>query len=602
MLGIATVVAYIPALQAGFVYDDSRFVTDNPSIRDLGRVVSFFTDQSAMTADFDRDIYRPLRTLAFALDWALVEGEPFLYHAMSLAWHLACVVLLWHLLRRALGVAERWVFLGTGLFALHPVATEAVAWISSRGDLMAAAFSLAALHVALHKGEGLRSWRSSVARLATLASLTALAMLAKESGAGLVFAIAGSSLLVTGKAARERVADVAVVTAVTVLYLVARTLVTRAIILSQLDVSAVPFADRLAWNLQALLVNLRLVVLPVRLTVDYSAGAITAPTGWSSLLSLAAIALLAGFGLHLLRRSPLPLLGLMLAASALVPTSHAIFGVKALVAERFLYVPLAGAAIFVTGTVQALVTRRGTRDAVFVLAVLVLGVFAVLTFLRCRDWRSQETLWRSVLRVREDSIDARLALGSEAHARGDRETASRLWQEVVERTPAGDPRHLGARFCLARAAYAAGEIEEAGRALEAIHREARQRYRRLNLGWYPEAMLLFGDALRRLGLHGPAVALFRELIAELGRRADFLHGLGMNLDLLGRAGEAEAALQEAVRIDPESAWRHEALGTFYRRHGRFAEARRAFEEALGIDPHDARARVGLRKVEERSTE
>ena len=70
-----TAIVYTPSLSDQFVYDDHRFVPDNEEIRDLGNIVRFFTDIRTMTETHGEsgwdDIYRPLRTLSFAVDWAI---------------------------------------------------------------------------------------------------------------------------------------------------------------------------------------------------------------------------------------------------------------------------------------------------------------------------------------------------------------------------------------------------------------------------------------------------------------------------------------------------------------------------------------------------
>lgn len=144
-VGLIALVAFVPALHGGFVYDDHRFVEGNPALRHLSILWRAFTDPSCQTSDDSyAGLWRPLRTLSFALDRLLFGASPVGPHAVNVALHAAgaalvtAMLLAWRL--PALAAA-----LGGTLYALHPAQVECVAWISSRGDLLAAAFVLAAI-------------------------------------------------------------------------------------------------------------------------------------------------------------------------------------------------------------------------------------------------------------------------------------------------------------------------------------------------------------------------------------------------------------------------------------------------------------------------
>ena len=65
-------VVHLPAKDGEFLfYDDLRFVAHNPHLDEIGNPARFFTDLDVATSPdaTTRDIYRPLRTLAFAVAW-----------------------------------------------------------------------------------------------------------------------------------------------------------------------------------------------------------------------------------------------------------------------------------------------------------------------------------------------------------------------------------------------------------------------------------------------------------------------------------------------------------------------------------------------------
>ncbi len=133
----------------------------------------YFTEPDTQTVDDSfGGLYRPVRTLSFRAV-ALVSEGPRGQRIAGLLVHLTNGFLLWVLLRRLLGDGSAYPpLLGALAFLLHPLAAESVAWISSRGDLLAMTGILGGL--VFH----LASWRG--ARLMSLV-LFAMGLLSKES-------------------------------------------------------------------------------------------------------------------------------------------------------------------------------------------------------------------------------------------------------------------------------------------------------------------------------------------------------------------------------------------------------------------------------------
>ncbi|MEN8148336.1 MAG: tetratricopeptide repeat protein [Planctomycetota bacterium] len=181
LLVSTVVLVYLPVFVASgleFVFDDIRFVEDNDAVHDLGRTIAYFTDLSTVDPHGWGGIYRPLRTLDFAIDWAIATpfesvGKIRWLHFRSLLYHVAAVLLAFALFRRW-GATEGAATLGALVFALHPVNVESVAWITSRADVMFLALFLWAL--LLHgKSEG------ADRNFFLAAFVLALALLSKES-------------------------------------------------------------------------------------------------------------------------------------------------------------------------------------------------------------------------------------------------------------------------------------------------------------------------------------------------------------------------------------------------------------------------------------
>jgi hypothetical protein len=147
-LMLLTVVAYAPGMHGEFVLDDRFTVETNFEIRHLGH----YLDPAVWLRILRSD--RIFTEFTFALDYAVGKLDPFPYHATNLAIHLGVVLLVYAFVRRMLdlgGLAD-----GRGLalavaavFALHPLQTEAVIYVSQRAESLASGLYLGTLLLVL---------------------------------------------------------------------------------------------------------------------------------------------------------------------------------------------------------------------------------------------------------------------------------------------------------------------------------------------------------------------------------------------------------------------------------------------------------------------
>ncbi len=90
------ILLYLPPLSGDFVYDDQAFIVDNAHVRHLDQWPAFWTDQTTLSRT-GHGIWRPLRTLSFALDYRLWGLRTIGYHLTSLLVHVVNVWLIWQL-------------------------------------------------------------------------------------------------------------------------------------------------------------------------------------------------------------------------------------------------------------------------------------------------------------------------------------------------------------------------------------------------------------------------------------------------------------------------------------------------------------------------
>jgi len=138
---IITFLTYKGTLNNGFIdnWDDNHHILNNDHIKSINPENLKNVFRSSYV-----HMYQPLTELSYAMDYFLVELDPFGYHLTNLLLHFAVVVMVYILLLK-LDCTPIQSGLITILFATSPLSTEPVAWISARSTLLSAFFLLAGL-------------------------------------------------------------------------------------------------------------------------------------------------------------------------------------------------------------------------------------------------------------------------------------------------------------------------------------------------------------------------------------------------------------------------------------------------------------------------
>jgi tetratricopeptide (TPR) repeat protein len=428
VVAAAAFVVHAGTLSAGFVYDDHRFVEENPAIRSID-VVSFFADPATASAHggIQPDVYRPLRTLDYAVDHALFGLDPRGWHLENLLWHALAAFLVFRLLLPLLRGNVLAAGLGALVFAVHPVTSEAVAWVSSRGDLLAVALLAGAL-IVLERPGALRTV------LGTL--LAVLACFSKESAVVAPALLPLRDLALPQGAAPPRSTTwwrTLVLASAVGAYLAIRLQVIPGLAQveefpggSRVATARAMFAG-LAWYGEALVLP-RGFAFDVFLPVPFSWTEPAVVVGFGLLVTLLAAGV---FGLVTGRRGlAFATLGALV---CLLPVSNVVVPLKAFVAERFLYPVLV---LVAAGVAFALASARGWLRPVLagVVAIAVLG-HAVVTWQRDASWKDEATLWDAVRRDRPDNPRAYEGIAFAAYKRGHVSLAENAYRSYLEHNP-----------------------------------------------------------------------------------------------------------------------------------------------------------------------
>lgn len=418
---------YLPALNNGFVWDDTYFITDLPYLRDPALWWQHIREPLFVSQNY----FRPLPLLTFVLEAQFVPLNAFVFHLSNLLLHAlntTLVVLLANTLVAKESRANSWRPVVAGLlFGLHPVLIETVSWISDRFDLMMATFLL----LALLSDVTIQSRRI---RATTVGTLFLLALLCKETA--IVFCALLPLWQLSRRAndstpwhdstpwraraenlLREEWPSVIALGLAALIYFTLR--YQSLGVLYRTDTMIVPGSLLQHWLLTAktLAWYFVLLVCPFGQIGPVHPGdtpiLIADPYAW---LGVAAVTVVALFLITLLRRTPRGGLLASMAMVALVPVANLVPLTIAdnIVHDRYLLLPL----VFVTLTMASLPDARQRLTTKFALAswcALAL-VSIVLTVPR---WENNLTLWGWAYALEPSSRIARgnyvAALANENH-------------------------------------------------------------------------------------------------------------------------------------------------------------------------------------------
>ena len=129
------VAVYLPAVKAGYIWDDAAHVAADERLESLEGLVQIWTDPTSSQQ------YYPLTHTSFWLEFRLWGYRPAGYHLDNILLHALSGILFWRILVR-LGVPGAW--LAAALFVVHPVHVESVAWVSERKNCLSTALYLGA--------------------------------------------------------------------------------------------------------------------------------------------------------------------------------------------------------------------------------------------------------------------------------------------------------------------------------------------------------------------------------------------------------------------------------------------------------------------------
>jgi len=436
--GAAAVVAvfvYLNALHNPFVYDDHHTVVENPSIERLDNLRGIVL----------HDVTRPLVNLSYAIDRRVWGQAPFGYHVTNVLLHAVDVMLLFTLARRLYenkGDADSkapivMAFSAAVLFAVHPMMTEAVGYISGRSELLCGVFFLLAMMAGLRwLRDGGATWAA-----ATVA-LWAAALASKEIGAMFPFVLACCDEFANRPDGDERRRRWKTVHGPLIGFAVAAGLA-RVAILMRIES---PGRALIHWPYALVALDVIrqyavLLVHPIGQTIFHAVKPIDTAASQAGLIAIAVVAGLVWVAWSLRRTAGLVGFGLLWFVLLLVPgAALTTLNVGEPMAEHRVY--LASCGLFLAagdgvGWLRAWSIQTGpaARGLVPVALSLVVVAFGAQTLARNAVWRTPSALWRESVDLAPTHYRPRLLLGEALQDEGKRDEAMNEYKMAIQLRP-----------------------------------------------------------------------------------------------------------------------------------------------------------------------
>jgi len=570
LVGLAGLI-YYPALSGEFVFDDNNAIQQSLLVRKILPLARFLTHSN-----------RPLVDFTYALNYAQGGYDTWWFHFTNIAIHALAALLVYALAVRTLRLPSLTARYGpwsqpiawtvAAIFVSHPLATESVAYISSRYESQAGLFYLLTMLICsvavTSPNNSTRKW----ARY-SIPVTTALALACKEIAATIplalllydyIFVAAGDR-----RATRTRLGTIGLSLIPLLLggaYLVLRAFASGTFNTPYKQSAGFGFErytplQFLATEVGVILHYLRLCFVPTGLTFDYD-WPLRSPFELAAIVPMMVLIGLVVLAVRTIKSQPLFSFALLFTLLVLAPTSS-IMPLADLAVERRMYIPLAGFSLFAAGLLADLARRALGSNGLSALAIVGLIVVAGASFrsqARAVLWGDHLLLYEDAVKKAPGSPRVRLNLGVIHMNAGRHDEAHRVLFEAKELFDKGISIHAFPRigafiyYNLGAIQFIRHDYDDAEKYM-AKSIEVGGQYVALR----PRAYAVLAQIYRNRGDNQKAIAAFREALKYNHDYPEWTYALADALVSEGEYEEARQLLFQIHRLHPEDVGSEESV-------------------------------------------
>jgi protein O-mannosyl-transferase len=580
---------YINTLLNGFVYDDNRQVLENTYLKSFHFLPQVFgtTVWSFVGMQGVSNYYRPMMTLGYALCYHVFGPLAYGFHLVNVCLNVGVVLLVFAVARRLF--RDRAVaFVAACLFAIHPIHTEAVAWVAAVTTLDVTFFYLLTFWLFLKMARP----RGEVSPWIKLAAVVSFALTIFSKEQALTFPLLAMVYEHFYREDREettlwqkarRYGDFWLMDVAYVLFRI----VYLGAFAPQIQLSRLGWYPSVLSALALVGRYLEKLFWPVELCAYYVFHKGTSVLDPRVLAGIAVLVACAAIFAALARCNRTASFGFVWFFVTLAPVLDIRYLAGNVFAERYLYLPSVGSC-FVLGWAgvkfwKALASRPRAWRHGLLTASCALGLLMVVRVAtRNRDWRSDETLYSQTLKVSPRATNIRENLGVVAWNHGRIDEAEKEWNIALKLNPNSPITLSNLGLVYARRKQ---------------YRQAERYFRQamLHKPNYTDPHLNLGSMLMDLGRFEEAEWQLRAAVALSPLIPSCHNKLGKLYLNEGRPGAAAKQFSQSVQAAPNFEG-YDGLGDVYLGQRDLSRAKQAYAAAARINPYDSRAHFGLAQI------
>ncbi len=427
--------AYVAVLHGPFFFDDNIFIEHNASVQhfDIARIYTHSTTfDSGISGD---NFYRPNQQMVFALLIKIFGATPWIFHFVSIFFHSINGFLIF-ILFIYVGIKRPYALLGALIFLLHPIQTQAVAYISGLSEPLVTMSVLGVVILYIRQIKVAVKSREIVIMFA----LTIISFFSKENALMLVgfLLLVGLYLYKQGSVQNRRVAVWlwTGVTALSLIYLSLRLTVFNftAGLTGGFGIAVVPnvYTESLSVRLITFISTLwqycKMIVVPIHLHYETPYVAYQSPISFEGIFGIFIIVI----GLYFVYRSLVYGKGIFFFGftwffTAFIPVSG-IVPTNAIYLEHWLYMPIIGMIFLCVYGLQ----KIEDRNHLFLYVVcIVLCIYGVIDIDRNIEWADPIRFYQNELLYTQEASRVYANLGMEMADRGNCQDAVGYYKHAI---------------------------------------------------------------------------------------------------------------------------------------------------------------------------
>lgn len=533
-------------------YDDQLYVTENYLIESEISPKSI----SRIFKDVHTGNWHPLTMLSHMLDWQLFGYNAGGHHWTNVILHVFNTILLFLLLWMMSGALWRSAFVA-GLFAIHPVNVESVAWIAERKNVLSTFFWFLTM-ICYVWYVRVPSWK----RYLPVVICFVLGLMAKAMLVTLPFVLLLMDYWPLNRTkilgqTEQVIAPVSLKTenlsvlllekvplfAVSIIF-VFLTVYAQQTVYAIASIDLVPFTSRAMNAVVSYMLYIRKLLLPTDLSVFYPQMTIS---WWQASLAATFLIVVTGFVCRYYKKHPYLIVGWLWFLGTLVPVIGLVQVGRQAMADRYAYVSFIGLFVIIAWLVpQALSKIRHAKTYILSVFLVLISFFTFLSYIQIGKWKDTTTLFQHAFKINPNNYMAFNILGSEESRKGNHEQALQYYQVALKI----DPKYARA---------------------------------------YSNA----GNECLKLGRYAEAHDFYQKAISINGKLSDAHYNLGVLTLLMNKPSEAVVHFNKALILTPNFVRAHFNMGVAFLKVGNFSGATEHFEKALELNPRHTEARKGL---------